>query len=413
MAWLRATVSRFADGETHARRRAMVEARLAALDPARAARRGAPSRTTAVCRARVPPRWRCWPRRPASTATCVVDDVRTVAAAYHPGTDAPGADEALPRLLDRLPPGAEEALAQHVALLVQACEATAALSAAMICPCSRRSVSTPDGNVIVVDLDRTAVRRRAPALPRARARAGARGGGARRFADLHQPGDPLLLPERVGSRVGARRSSPPGSRRSGRPASASRRRSACATGRRVPEATRALAAAARAPAGATSASTSSTGSPRTRTRSPSTRSNSSARRRRHQPRGPQRRPDPPRRRDRRRQGRDEPVRQRAHRHVLARRRNRNRASAARPTSRRAPTASSCPASRTRRIEALADLGAPLNVLFGPGTTVERLPREASPGSAPVQRCTAERSAPPSKRRRRSAAGKQPAAGAEL
>src|SRR5690349_3723969 len=34
MAWLRATVSRFANGETHARRRALVEALLAELDPA-------------------------------------------------------------------------------------------------------------------------------------------------------------------------------------------------------------------------------------------------------------------------------------------------------------------------------------------------------------------------------------------
>jgi len=34
MSWLRATVSRFANGETHARRRALTEARLATLDPA-------------------------------------------------------------------------------------------------------------------------------------------------------------------------------------------------------------------------------------------------------------------------------------------------------------------------------------------------------------------------------------------
>src|SRR3954464_10140299 len=34
MAWLRATVSRFANGETHARRRALAESLLAELDPA-------------------------------------------------------------------------------------------------------------------------------------------------------------------------------------------------------------------------------------------------------------------------------------------------------------------------------------------------------------------------------------------
>src|SRR3954464_3148443 len=38
MAWLRATVCRFANGETHARRRAIAEAPLAALHPPRAGR---------------------------------------------------------------------------------------------------------------------------------------------------------------------------------------------------------------------------------------------------------------------------------------------------------------------------------------------------------------------------------------
>ena len=68
-----------------------------------------------------------------AAATGVADPVaavaatRVVAAAYHPGTDAAGADEALAALLALLPPDEPEALAQHVALLVQACEATAGL----------------------------------------------------------------------------------------------------------------------------------------------------------------------------------------------------------------------------------------------------------------------------------------------
>ena len=137
MAWLRATVSRFAEGETHARRRALIEARLRALDPAAlraAAAREQPRADAATPDVPLP----YLPVAVLAGATgtaprdvaAVVDAVRVVAAAYHPGTDAPGADAALTRLLALLPPGEPEAVAQHVALLVQACEATAALVAA-------------------------------------------------------------------------------------------------------------------------------------------------------------------------------------------------------------------------------------------------------------------------------------------
>jgi hypothetical protein len=56
-----------------------------------------------------------------------VAHVRVVAAAYRPGTGTPGADDALRRLLELLPPQAPEAAAQQVALLVQGCEPMAAL----------------------------------------------------------------------------------------------------------------------------------------------------------------------------------------------------------------------------------------------------------------------------------------------
>ena len=90
--------------------------------------------------------------------------VRTVAAAYHPGTDAPGADDALARLLELLPAAEPEAAAQHVALLVQACEATAALVRGALerpledvlrdtppVPATKRRA--PTGEVVVVPLD--------------------------------------------------------------------------------------------------------------------------------------------------------------------------------------------------------------------------------------------------------------------
>jgi hypothetical protein len=147
MAWLRATVSRFAEGETHARRRALIEARLAALDPAalrEAARAHDPHEYVPVIVLAAA----------TGVAGDVVDDVRTVAAAYQPGTDAPGADDALRRLLERLPAGDEEAVAQHVALLVQACEATAALIRGDDPPVPSTKRLDPDGKVIVVDLTR-------------------------------------------------------------------------------------------------------------------------------------------------------------------------------------------------------------------------------------------------------------------
>src|SRR3954469_20204706 len=85
MAWLRATVCRFANGETHARRRALVEALLAELDP------GDLRRRAGVPIAGVPLRYR--PVAVLAKATgatgdlaALVADVRTVAAAYRPGT---------------------------------------------------------------------------------------------------------------------------------------------------------------------------------------------------------------------------------------------------------------------------------------------------------------------------------------
>jgi hypothetical protein len=166
MAWLRATVSRFASGETHTRRRAIAEAMLAELDPA-ALRAAAAAARQAVEGVDLP----YIPVAVLAAATGVarhdvaaaVDAVRVVAAAYHPGTDAAGADAALARLLALLPPGEPELVAQRVALLLQACEATAALVRGALdrpledvlrdtppVPATRRV--GPDGRVVVIDL---------------------------------------------------------------------------------------------------------------------------------------------------------------------------------------------------------------------------------------------------------------------
>ena len=77
--------------------------------------------------------------------------MRTVAAAYHPGTNAPGADEALQRVIDKLPADDEEPTAQRVAILVQACEATAALIRGDDLPV-KHTKRLQDGEIVLVDL---------------------------------------------------------------------------------------------------------------------------------------------------------------------------------------------------------------------------------------------------------------------
>lgn len=162
--WLRATVSRFANGDTHARRRALVETRLAALDPdelAAAATRAAASPLggafPGVARAHLPVAVLAAATGVADPAAAVAH-TRVVAAAYHPGTDAPGADApgadaALRALLALLPPDEPEALAQHVAILVQACEATAALIRGDNLPVKTTKRVTPEGEIVAAELD--------------------------------------------------------------------------------------------------------------------------------------------------------------------------------------------------------------------------------------------------------------------
>ncbi len=148
IAWLRATVSRFSNGEAHARRRALVEARIAALDGQRLrelAAAGTPPLRVLATESGVA----------EADADRVVEAVATVAAAYHPGTSAPGADAAVATLAELLPPAAEEELAQHIALLVQASTATATLIARggdlTLPPVPTTRRLTPDG-LVVLDL---------------------------------------------------------------------------------------------------------------------------------------------------------------------------------------------------------------------------------------------------------------------
>jgi cytochrome P450 len=141
LAWLRATVSRFVNGEAHARRRALVELEIARLDP-EALRRDARVRTEAVLDAaegRVEAMTAIARRVPLAALAhalgvpderldAVVGDAIAVAPAYPTGatgSTGEGVDAAADRLRELLDRGDPEATAAAIAVLAQACEATA------------------------------------------------------------------------------------------------------------------------------------------------------------------------------------------------------------------------------------------------------------------------------------------------
>jgi cytochrome P450 len=126
MAWLRATVARFSTGETHARRRALVEADLLRLDPA-ALRQAAASGPDGDARLLVVRALAEGLGLPEPDA--IAQAITVVARAYFGGDDA-DADAAVAWLLTRVgrPAGPAEDLrevaANRIGLLVQACDAT-------------------------------------------------------------------------------------------------------------------------------------------------------------------------------------------------------------------------------------------------------------------------------------------------
>jgi hypothetical protein len=153
LSWLRATVSRFSAGPDHARRRAMIVARLATLDPAALRERALQTGDAAFTLAEA---------LGASDPAAAAEAVATIAPHYNPGTvplasgPVPAVDAAVARLLALLPAAPPEAAAQQIAILVQSHAATAALIAAggrlepPPVPLTRRIA--PDGELVEVDL---------------------------------------------------------------------------------------------------------------------------------------------------------------------------------------------------------------------------------------------------------------------
>jgi cytochrome P450 len=132
MAWLRATVARFAHGDAHARRRAYVEAELARIDVdglRRLAAGAVGDDRTRILRALA-----------EAMGLPELDDaavgaLRTVADNYFGGDD-PAADDAVRQLLPLMKTGGMEQTydveqaANRIGILIQACDATAGLIAA-------------------------------------------------------------------------------------------------------------------------------------------------------------------------------------------------------------------------------------------------------------------------------------------
>jgi cytochrome P450 len=128
MAWLRGTVARFSAGETHARRRALVESDLARLDPAalREAVESGPDGDARLLVVRTLAEGLGLPDPDA-----VAKAITVVAGVYFGGDDA-DADAAVAWLLHQILGSQQseallELAANRIGLLVQACDATAGL----------------------------------------------------------------------------------------------------------------------------------------------------------------------------------------------------------------------------------------------------------------------------------------------
>lgn len=181
VAWLRASVARFSEGEVHRRRRALAEALLAEIDLTALRRPGAPTATLAAALG--------LPRDPA-----LVTDVAAVARSYQPHAEqSPAADAALKRLVERCGGAHDEATAARIGLLVQAHDATAALVAGVVPPVPATRRIAPDGHEVRVDLTGTPFgtgRHACPGEPHAHALVD----GALAFHRLHAGPTPLVLP---------------------------------------------------------------------------------------------------------------------------------------------------------------------------------------------------------------------------
>jgi len=188
LAWLRAHVTRFSEGEAHDRRRALAEREIAGLDPAKLRQAAA-----ALADAELARRTSSEPvdvmllarRIPAAALAAGLgvahDDIAgaveamlaAVSGYLNPDLAGPEADSSVALLVRAFGPGEPEHLANRIGLLMQACDATAALIGnALIAasaaddtveeiidrtlvddpPTLRTRRVSPDGEVVTIDI---------------------------------------------------------------------------------------------------------------------------------------------------------------------------------------------------------------------------------------------------------------------
>jgi len=140
--WLRSRVARFSSGPSHTHRRALAVAEIARVDPGHAARLAA-SRIAAgdsVRQAII----KAFSLVPDEAVDLIID----VAPSYF---DPTRPESSLEPLLDLL--GSDDLVAARIGVLVQACEATAALVENGLVPPARTTKRVaPDGTLITLDL---------------------------------------------------------------------------------------------------------------------------------------------------------------------------------------------------------------------------------------------------------------------
>jgi hypothetical protein len=179
VAWLRSHVARFSEGEAHRRRRGIVDALLARVEPDALQCSG--DHVATLAQALGLPR-------------SVAAHIRAIAPSYQPHTEiTPEADTAVARLVGACGGRWDEETANLIGVLVQACDATARLIAGERVPVPATRRIGPDGREVHVDLTDLpfgAGRHECPGRRHAQALAA----GATRCAQLHENPQPFVPP---------------------------------------------------------------------------------------------------------------------------------------------------------------------------------------------------------------------------
>jgi 2-methylisocitrate lyase-like PEP mutase family enzyme len=179
VAWLRAHVARFSEGDEHVRRRRYAQALLDSVDVDRLRRPGAPVATLTEA---------------LGMDRCITADVKVVAASYQPHSPVTAqADAAVGRLVAAASGQWDEPTASRIGLLVQAHDATQAMIAGQVPPVPFTRRLAPGGEEILVDLTDMPFGTGRHACP-GQEHALALVDGALAFRRLHDGPGPLLLP---------------------------------------------------------------------------------------------------------------------------------------------------------------------------------------------------------------------------